>query len=119
MKITKKLLKSNKGGLFLISSAVIVSLVSFISCLYLIMLIRYDGLNLSKQVDRIQEDLLLRSESTRSNVSISHNENLPILPREVTIDNGDFLSTYTINTNMTDTSIENLALTYKILPNLQ
>jgi len=32
---------------------------------------------------------------------------LPILPREVTIDNGDFLSTYTINTNMTDTSIEN------------
>ena len=103
----RKILNNNKGGLFLISTAVIIAMVSLISTFNIILLVRGDSLNLSYQLDKIQEELLLRSESSRSRIAIGVNENFNFLPRIVKMTNGDFASTYTIQTSIDNTELEN------------
>ena len=95
----KAILRDKKGSIFIISTAIIVAVISLISSASLINLVSYDSVNLSYQMDMIQEDILIRSEMTRSDVAMRLDKD-HLADRYVTVDDGDFVTTYTVETDL-------------------
>lgn len=92
----KKIFKDEKGGVILMAAAIIVSLVAFISSGTLMNLVSTDQLQTQYEQDKIQEEMLLRSEATRSHLAIEHNDHAPLPNRTVEINGPDRITSYYI-----------------------
>ncbi|MBC8385276.1 MAG: hypothetical protein H8E57_07135 [Candidatus Cloacimonetes bacterium] len=66
----KKHIQNERGAVFLVSVALIAVIASAISSVSLVALVRTDHFQAQFQHDAIQEELLLRSESKRTQMSI-------------------------------------------------
>ena len=92
----KKLLKSESGSVLSMVVAVLVGLISVISSASLISLVGSDQLDTQYTHDKLQEELLLRSETIRTHLALEHNANSPLPPRTVEIIEPDRITTYFI-----------------------
>ncbi len=90
----KKLLKSESGSVLSMVVAVLVGLISVISSASLISLVGSDQLDTQYAHDKLQEELLLRSETIRTHLALEHNANSPLPPRTVEIIEPDRVTTY-------------------------
>ncbi len=90
----KKLLKSESGSVLSMVVAVLVGLISVISSASLISLVGSDQLATQNAHDKLQEELLLRSEATRTHLALEHNANSPLPPRTVEIIEPGRVTTY-------------------------
>lgn len=100
--------KNEKGAILTYLVAIVIALISMISALSLTALIRSDSLQKNYQHDLIQEDILLRSEGTRSQLSVEINPNRIIPGREVEIAEGDKrITTYSITNIKSLTNMQN------------
>jgi hypothetical protein len=80
-----KLLKNESGGIMLIASALLVTVVSLASSISLMSMVQSDHNIVHQHHDMIQQDLLLRSEAQRTHLAIEFRPNQAIPDREVTI----------------------------------
>ncbi|HHE38305.1 MAG TPA: hypothetical protein ENL20_07005 [Candidatus Cloacimonetes bacterium] len=103
----KEIIKNEKGAIILMLVAMIVVLVSVISAFSLINLVQNDHLQTQYQNDKIQEELLLRSEAVRTQLSLENDKNKPLPEREVEILANDRITTYTIENKKEYTMISN------------
>jgi hypothetical protein len=92
-----KLLKNENGTIISFVAAISVALVSVISAVSLTDLVATDQLKTQYQQDMIQEEILLRSENRRTHLSIEYNQNRPLPPRTVEINEPHRNTTYNIN----------------------
>ena len=90
----KKLLKSESGSVLSMVIAVLVGLISVISSASLISLVGSDQLDTQYAHDKLQEELLLRSETIRTHLALEHNTNSALPPRTVEIIEPDRATTY-------------------------
>lgn len=90
----KKLLKNESGSVLSMVVAVLVGLISVISSASLISLIGSDQLDTQYAHDKLQEELLLRSEAIRTHLALEHNPNSTLPPRMVEIIEPDRVTTY-------------------------
>jgi hypothetical protein len=90
----KKILKSESGSVLSMVVAVLVSLISVISSASLISLVGSDQLNTQFAHDKLQEELLLRSEAIRTHLAIEHNVNSLLPSRTVEIIEPNRVTTY-------------------------
>jgi len=103
-----KLLKNEKGAVLTYVVSITIALISLISSLSLTMLTYTSSLQKNYQHDMIQEDILLRSEGVRSQLSVEINPNLNIPGREVEVSNSSNRNTsYYINNTKVLTTISN------------
>lgn len=103
--VIKAVLKSEKGGAFLISVAIIVVLISIISTLSLLAIAEYDHYQVHYQIDMIQQEILMRSEMKRSQMAIDFNEHRPLPGRNVEISFPGRTTTYTLQTEKEHTNL--------------
>ena len=93
----KKFLKNEKGGIVLLAVALIAVVVSLLSTVSLLGLVRTDHLQTQYQNDMLQEELLLRSEAIRTVLSLEYNKNKPLPNRTVQIQSDNRITTYIID----------------------
>ena len=91
------IMKNEKGGIFVIAAAVVVTIVTFVSSATLMNMVNTDQLNTQYQHDKIQEELLLRTELTRTSLAIEQNRYIPLPDRVVKIFTPTRRTTYTID----------------------
>lgn len=77
-----KILNNEKGSIFIIATAVIVAIVSFLSSAALIEMVNNDFVKTQYQHDKLQEELFLRTELERTALAINNNKYIPLPDRE-------------------------------------
>jgi len=92
-----------KGAVLTIVVSMVAVLVAVLSSLSLLMIVHTDSNLVLYQRDMLQEELLLRSESTRTKIAIEANQNLTPPNRVVNIEN----TTYRITNKHENTFIQN------------
>jgi len=103
-----KFLNNEKGAILTYVVVIVIALISLISSLSLGSLIQSDSLQKNYQHDLIQEDILLRSEGVRSQLSVEIYPNRLIPGRNVDVNAGDKrVTTYIISNSKVLTNISN------------
>jgi len=105
----KKFLKNEKGSVLVMSSAIIVCLVSAVSAVSLLGMVRNGQLQTQYDHDAVQQELLLRSESVRGHLALEHNSALWPPPRNVQINQDGRRTFYEIKSKTEITYISLLA----------
>ncbi len=85
-----------RGGIVLMATAIIASITALASAAALMGIVTSDQLKTQYEHDQIQEEILLRSEATRTHLAIEHNTNRPLPGRVIEILGNDRATTYTI-----------------------
>ncbi len=96
-KIFKKLLNNNVGSVLIMVIAVMLSIVAVASSASLMVITGHNQLQTQYSHDKIQEELLLRSEATRLHLSIEHDDTRRLPGRVVEILEPDRKTTYFIS----------------------
>ncbi|MDO9578854.1 MAG: hypothetical protein Q7J16_13305 [Candidatus Cloacimonadales bacterium] len=105
----KKFLKNEKGSVLLMATAIIVCVVSAISAVSLLGMVRNGQLQTQYDHDAIQQELLLRSESVRGHLALEHNNSLWPPPRNIQINQHDRKTYYEIQSKTENTYVSLLA----------
>ncbi|MBN2461642.1 MAG: hypothetical protein JXB60_08540 [Candidatus Cloacimonetes bacterium] len=96
-----------KGAVLSMVVSMVVVMVSLLSSISLLELVESDHLQTQYQHDMIQEELLLRSESTRTKLALEHDKNGIIPGRKVEMMISDRITTYEITNNQRIVYISN------------
>ena len=96
-KLINKLVNDNIGSVLVMVVAVMLSIVAVASSASLMVVTGYNQLETQYSHDKIQEELLLRSEATRLHLSLEHDKNRPVPGRIIEILNPDRKTTYFIS----------------------
>lgn len=102
-----EIIKSQEGSILLITVAIIIALIGMVSSFSLVSEIHYDSLQIEYSNDKIQEEMLLRTEAKRTELSIEFNDTRPLPDRTVEINTDDRNTVYHINNQLTTTILSN------------
>ncbi|MCK5050643.1 MAG: hypothetical protein KAS53_02800 [Candidatus Cloacimonetes bacterium] len=104
-KLFKKLLNNNFGSVLVMVIAVMLSIVAVASSASLMVITGHNQLQTQYSHDKIQEELLLRSEATRLHLSLEHNSARALPGRIIEIMEPDRRTTYYISSRGQNTII--------------
>ncbi len=96
-KLFKKLLNNNIGSVLVMVIAVMLSIVAVASSASLMVVTGHNQLETQYSHDKVQEELLLRSEAIRLHLSLEHNGSRPLPGRVIQILSPDRRTTYLIS----------------------
>ena len=102
---------NEKGVVLLISLAIIAVVISIVSAASLIALVSSDQLKTQYEQDIIQEEILLRSEATRTHLAIEYDKNGPLPDRKTEVNSPSRTTSYIIQ-NKKETTVFNSFMGY-------
>lgn len=96
IKLTKKIMQNNIGSVLIMVVAILLSVVAVSSSASLMVITSHDQLQTQYSHDKVQEELLLRTEAIRLHLALEHDDSRPLPDRDIEIIEPNRITTYHI-----------------------